>query len=432
MADLDAAVRRLVNGSHPLLAPATLRDVDGFDVDLAMEAYSTAFSDPREWRFVFSGNLEPKSARRLFEKYLASIPSSPSRPDPLRILPPDKRCVFGWAAARVQGALSPTSPDMGWAAAPFESPRSAAAGDSKGVTATSTSSSSSSAPSVGNPFVVPRPADVVPFEASFLDGATTSCAERLRRRMQDPVACLEMAWPIALGGAAPDPSSTRPASQAAEHLGRLEDSLLLNFCSTILEQRLRDTLRLKMGAIYGVSVSLNFGTSPPLAPERPKALIRGHLAVSLTCSPDTLASLEAVVLAEVESLSTSGPTVAEVLSAVKTTRTSREEEQRTNDYWVNAILSAYNAPRYAGDASETLAEKEAMWQNIARDLECDPELSGKNRLLGCFQKLLGGPHAVVTLEPSPGIPWQWIGAALGAAGVAAGAYYLTKARRPWR
>ena len=62
----------------------------------------------------------------------------------------------------------------------------------------------------------------------------------------------------------------------------------------MFEQRLRDTLRLKMGAIYGVSVAASFASSPPLAPDAPGSVMAGHLAVHFSCRPDALAELEEV------------------------------------------------------------------------------------------------------------------------------------------
>jgi len=169
---------------------------------------------------------------------------------------------------------------------------------------------------------------------------------------------------------------------------------------------------------------------------------------------------------EVASLREAGPTAFEVLSAVKTTRTSREEEQRTNKYWLGAIASAYNAPRYSGDASATLREKEDLWQELAAALEAEankakvdakadakagsseekadgeaPQVEPRVILLrAAFAKLLpaDAPCAVVSIQPASstfgGPPSVKAAAlvALGAAGVAAAAWLLVKARRSWR
>ena len=106
----------------------------------------------------------------------------------------------------------------------------------------------------------------------------------------------------------------------------------------MLEQRLRDVLRLSLGRVYGVSVAADFGSAPPLAPERPWAVLRGHVSVSFSCAPPTLALLEAAVLREVAALRAQGPTRAEVLACVKTARTAREEHHRTNSYWVRLFI----------------------------------------------------------------------------------------------
>ena len=95
---------------------------------------------------------------------------------------------------------------------------------------------------------------------------------------------------------------------------RLEDCLLLDFGCTILEQRLRDTLRLQMGAIYGVSVGANFEMSPPLDPAEPEAKLTGHLSVHFSCSPAMLQRLEGVVLAEVAATTVSVMPLCSTLS----------------------------------------------------------------------------------------------------------------------
>ena len=145
-----------------------------------------------------------------------------------------------------------------------------------------------------------------------------------------------------------------------------------------------------------------------------------------------------------------------------TTRTSREEHQRSNAFWVGALLSAYNTPRYAGDVAATVAEREGAWQRLAAHLEDHPhahtvahhggttasggggggggsgrEVSagrGAARLRRLFAELLPetAPTATVTLRPAASLPWGLIGTALGLAAAGAGAFVLLKSRRPWK
>ena len=136
------------------------------------------------------------------------------------------------------------------------------------------------------------------------------------------------------------------------------------------------------------------------------------------------------MVGELESLRSAGPTSHEVRAAVKTTRTSREEHMRSNSYWVGAVLSAYNGPRYRGNAGECLEEREALWQSLAASLE-GGEHAGAERLRRGFAKLLPPettPRATVTLRPAPAVPLWGVGlaAVVGAGALAAVAVALRR------
>mmetsp|Transcript_4548 Transcript_4548/g.7826 ORF Transcript_4548/g.7826 Transcript_4548/m.7826 type:complete len:280 (+) Transcript_4548:464-1303(+) len=228
--------------------------------------------------------------------------------------------------------------------------------------------------------------------------------------MADPLTCIEMCWPIALGG---DDNGDDDGGGAEI---RLKDSILLDFAGSCLEQRLRNTLRLDMGAIYSVTVGANYSAAAPLSPLLPRQRLRGHLSVAFSCAPEQLQLLEEVVLKQVESMRRGGPTAAEVRAAVKTARTAREEQQRSNNYWCQALHGAYCSPRFKGNATSTLTEKNDLWKELARQLEQEAKeaaaeaveaepaaagVVGVKLLRESFLKLLppNAPHVTVTLSP---------------------------------
>jgi hypothetical protein len=91
---------------------------------------------------------------------------------------------------------------------------------------------------------------------------------------------------------------------------------------------------MKMSAIYGVSVTVNMGSSAPVKRSQPNGAMKGYLNVSFSCDPETILLLEKVVLDEVDLMRRLGPTPSEVLTAVKAGRATNEEYKRTNNYWV--------------------------------------------------------------------------------------------------
>jgi zinc protease len=72
-------VQLLMAGGHPRARPVTSQVVEAQSLERSLAVYRDRFADAGDFTFVFVGNVQPDSLRRLAETYLASLPSAGRR-----------------------------------------------------------------------------------------------------------------------------------------------------------------------------------------------------------------------------------------------------------------------------------------------------------------------------------------------------------------
>ncbi|MCH6547759.1 MAG: insulinase family protein, partial [Gemmatimonadetes bacterium] len=97
----------------------------------------------------------------------------------------------------------------------------------------------------------------------------------------------------------------------------------------VLQTWLRETLREQLGGTYGVSV--NGGIS-----RFPKE--RYRITIAFGSAPERADELAATVFHHIDSLSTTGPTVDDILKVQESQRRARETNLRRNQYWVGQLI----------------------------------------------------------------------------------------------
>ena len=106
---------------------------------------------------------------------------------------------------------------------------------------------------------------------------------------------------------------------------------LADMASDVLEIRLRELLREKLGGTYSVSVSYS-DTLPDKG--------YGSIGIDFGSSPENAKSLAADVLKTVAELQKTGPTPEEVHKVVEQERQDLETAARQNGYWLSSLQSS--------------------------------------------------------------------------------------------
>jgi zinc protease len=106
---------------------------------------------------------------------------------------------------------------------------------------------------------------------------------------------------------------------------------LADMASDVLEIRLRELLREKLGGTYSVSVSYS-DTLPDKG--------YGSIGIDFGSSPENAKSLAADVLKTVAELQKTGPTAEEVHKVVEQERQDLETAARQNGYWLSSLQSS--------------------------------------------------------------------------------------------
>jgi zinc protease len=133
-----------------------------------------------------------------------------------------------------------------------------------------------------------------------------------------------------------------------------EAGYLMASLSEVLNNRLIDNLREKLGGTYGASARVA-GTRDE--PQRYTATIQFGSA------PDRAEELTQAVLAEIAALSENGPTAAELEKVREGQLRARETALKTNFFWTGQLSTAY---QYGEDPREILAYN-TMVQNLTAE-----------------------------------------------------------------
>jgi zinc protease len=100
----------------------------------------------------------------------------------------------------------------------------------------------------------------------------------------------------------------------------------------VLEMRLRDILREKLGGTY--SVGVGYSNTSPLPGY-------GTTSVQFGSSPENVESLTAAVMSEIERLQKEGPSPADVQAVKEQERRGLEEALLQNGYWLNSLQATH-------------------------------------------------------------------------------------------
>jgi len=102
--------------------------------------------------------------------------------------------------------------------------------------------------------------------------------------------------------------------------------------TSVLEMRLRDILREKLGGTYSVNVGYS-NTSPQPG--------YGTTSVQFGSSPENVESLTAAVLNELERLRREGPSAADVAAVKEQEKNGLQESLLQNGYWLNSLQAMH-------------------------------------------------------------------------------------------
>jgi zinc protease len=104
----------------------------------------------------------------------------------------------------------------------------------------------------------------------------------------------------------------------------------LDALSELLERRLTERLREKLGGTYSPSVSTSMSTRP---------IARYELAIGFGSAPERVDELVTATLDVVKEIQASGPTAQELHDVAEAQRRSRETGLKQNGYWLGMISS---------------------------------------------------------------------------------------------
>jgi zinc protease len=102
--------------------------------------------------------------------------------------------------------------------------------------------------------------------------------------------------------------------------------------TSVVEMRLRDILREKLGGTYSVNVGYS-NTSPQPG--------YGTTSVQFGSSPENVESLTAAVMTELDRLRREGPSAADVQAVKEQEKTGLQESMLQNGYWLNSLQAMH-------------------------------------------------------------------------------------------
>ncbi|XP_073298175.1 zinc protease PQQL-like [Primulina huaijiensis] len=125
----------------------------------------------------------------------------------------------------------------------------------------------------------------------------------------------------------------------------MEDVHLVGFMSKLLETKIVQVLRFKLGQIYSAGVSVFLGGNKPSRVGN----IRGDISVNFSCDPDISSTLVNLALDEILQLQEKGPSIDDVLTILEIEQRAHENGSQENYYWLERILRSYQSRLYSGD-----------------------------------------------------------------------------------
>jgi zinc protease len=131
--------------------------------------------------------------------------------------------------------------------------------------------------------------------------------------------------------------------------------------TSVLEMRLRDILREKLGGTY--SVGVGYSNTAPLPGY-------GTTSVQFGSAPENVESLTAAVLSEIERLQKEGPSAADVQAIKEQEKNGLEDALLQNGYWLNSLQTVHLLGRDARRIPLRIERAESLsQQNIHEALK---------------------------------------------------------------
>ena len=155
----------------------------------------------------------------------------------------------------------------------------------------------------------------------------------------------------------------------------------LQAATEVLEKRLRDILREQLGGTYSVGVSYS-NTSP-----RPGY---GVTSVQFGSAPETVDSLIAAVMSEIDRLRREGPSESDVQAVKEAEKNDLQTAVRQNGYWLNSL----QAMHLLGRDPRRILQREERADSLTRE----------NVHAALRKYFPADRHTVVTLMPEPRSP----------------------------
>jgi len=132
----------------------------------------------------------------------------------------------------------------------------------------------------------------------------------------------------------------------------------LQAATAVLEMRLRDILREKLGGTY--SVNVGYSNTSPLPGY-------GTVSVQFGSAPENVQSLTAAVLSEVERLQKEGPSDADVQAVKEQERNRLRDALRQNGYWLSSLQTAHLLGRDPRRIPQRLERTESLSRENVHD-----------------------------------------------------------------
>eukprot|EP00250_Pteridium_aquilinum_P015299 c22507_g1_i1 orf=556-3573(+) len=184
--------------------------------------------------------------------------------------------------------------------------------------------------------------------------------EEVRKQMIEAQCSVQITFPVELKGT-----------------NVMEEVHLTGFICKLLETRIMQVLRFKHGQVYSAAVTAFLGGNKPSRVGN----VRGDIAVSFSCDPESAWKLVDFALDEVTALQESGPKNEDVATILELEKRTFENGQQENSFWLDRLLRAYQSRFYTGDLKESF-QLQDEWRNSVRSiLTADTMQKGLQRIL---------------------------------------------------
>lgn len=168
--------------------------------------------------------------------------------------------------------------------------------------------------------------------------------EEVRRHMIEAQCSVQITFPVELKGP-----------------NVMEEVHLTGFICKLLETRIMQILRFKHSQVYSASVTVFLGGNKPSRVGN----VRGDIAISFSCDPESSWKLVDFALDEVTALQERGPKDEDVATILELEKRTFENGQQENSYWLDRLLRAYQSRVYKGDLNASFQVQDE-WRNSVR------------------------------------------------------------------